>query len=199
MVHKVTIIPRGATSGSPAQVIETIKLASDKGTKTVKGNDNLLHVDGGGVLPRDLNARVVTGALEQSNVNLTEALIDMIPVPVAPDRTAFEPHSGGAVFNTAIALGRLGLRTGMLTGLSLDLFGRQPDAALRASQVGGVSPARRARRSHSQRLQLALSLLRDARLDALIDGESDFADLPTTLARLSTAHRPGLCHRIRYP
>ncbi|MEQ7869967.1 zinc-binding alcohol dehydrogenase [Chromohalobacter salexigens] len=70
---------------------------------------------------------------------------------------------------------------------------------LRASQVGGVSPARRARRSHSQRLQLALSLLRDARLDALIDGESDFADLPTTLARLSTAHRPGLCHRIRYP
>ncbi|MCK2044652.1 zinc-dependent alcohol dehydrogenase [Chromohalobacter moromii] len=70
---------------------------------------------------------------------------------------------------------------------------------LRASQVGGVSPARRARRSHSQRLQLALSLLRDARLDALIDGESDFADLPTTLGRLSTAHRPGLCHRIRYP
>lgn len=70
---------------------------------------------------------------------------------------------------------------------------------LRASQVGGVSPARRARRSHSQRLQLALSLLRDARLDALIDGESDFADLPETLARLSTAHRPGLCHRIRYP
>ncbi|WP_277811596.1 zinc-dependent alcohol dehydrogenase [Chromohalobacter canadensis] len=69
---------------------------------------------------------------------------------------------------------------------------------LRASQVGGVSPARRARRSHAQRLQLALTLLRDARLDALIDGESDFLDLPTTLARLSDADRPALCHRIRY-
>ncbi|WP_280561661.1 zinc-binding alcohol dehydrogenase [Chromohalobacter sp. 48-RD10] len=69
---------------------------------------------------------------------------------------------------------------------------------LRASQVGGVSPARRARRSHAQRLQLALTLLRDARLDALIDAESDFQDLPTTLARLSDADRPALCHRIRY-
>lgn len=69
---------------------------------------------------------------------------------------------------------------------------------LRASQVGGVSPARRARRSHAQRLQLALTLLRDARLDALIDGESDFLDLPTTLAQLSDADRPALCHRIRY-
>ncbi|MCK0744166.1 zinc-dependent alcohol dehydrogenase [Chromohalobacter nigrandesensis] len=69
---------------------------------------------------------------------------------------------------------------------------------LRASQVGGVSPARRARRSHAQRLQLALTLLRDARLDALIDAESDFHDLPTTLARLSDTDRPALCHRIRY-
>ncbi|WP_040244118.1 zinc-dependent alcohol dehydrogenase [Chromohalobacter japonicus] len=69
---------------------------------------------------------------------------------------------------------------------------------LRASQVGGVSPTRRARRSHAQRLQLALTLLRDARLDALVDGESDFLDLPTTLARLSDADRPALCHRIRY-
>jgi flagellar basal-body rod protein FlgF len=75
---QVTIIPLGATSGAPPQVIDTIKLASDKGTKTTKGNDNLLHVDGGGVLPRDLNARVESGALEQSNVNLTEALVDMI-------------------------------------------------------------------------------------------------------------------------
>ncbi|WP_280539036.1 zinc-binding alcohol dehydrogenase [Chromohalobacter sp. 11-W] len=69
---------------------------------------------------------------------------------------------------------------------------------LRASQVGGVSPARRARRSHAQRLQLALTLLRDARLDALIDGESNFLDLPAALARLSDADRPALCHRIRY-
>lgn len=74
----ISIIPQGAGAGAPPQVIDTIKLASDKGTKTTKGLDNLLHVDGGGVLPRDLNAKAQSGALEQSNVNLTQALVDMI-------------------------------------------------------------------------------------------------------------------------
>lgn len=74
----ITIIPNGAAPGAPPQVIDTIKLVSDKGSQTRKGLDNLLHVDGGGALPRDLNAKVATGALEGSNVNLTQALVDMI-------------------------------------------------------------------------------------------------------------------------
>lgn len=75
----VSIIPQGGgAGGGQPQVVDTIKLVSDKGTKTVKGLDNLLHVDGGGVLPRDLSAKVMAGALEQSNVNLTQALVDMI-------------------------------------------------------------------------------------------------------------------------
>ena len=45
------------------------------------------------------------------------------------------PHVGGAVFNTAIALGRLGVQTGMLTGLSTDLFGQQLMASLHANHV----------------------------------------------------------------
>ncbi|WP_136064350.1 zinc-dependent alcohol dehydrogenase [Modicisalibacter radicis] len=68
---------------------------------------------------------------------------------------------------------------------------------LRSSQVGTVSPARSARWSHRRRLALALDLLRDERLDALIDGESDFADLPTLMPRLAAA-RGALCHRLRY-
>jgi fructokinase len=47
----------------------------------------------------------------------------------------FVPHVGGAIFNTAIALGRLGIPTGMLTGLSTDMFGIQLAAALKASHV----------------------------------------------------------------
>lgn len=65
-----------------------------------------------------------------------EALIDMIPTPTidgGPD--GFVPHSGGAVFNTAIALGRLGARAGMVTGLSSDMFGQQLADGLRASHV----------------------------------------------------------------
>jgi fructokinase len=64
-----------------------------------------------------------------------EALVDMIPTPTDAGRDGFVPHAGGAVFNTAIALGRLGVRAGMLTGLSTDMFGRQLADALVASLV----------------------------------------------------------------
>jgi fructokinase len=64
-----------------------------------------------------------------------EALIDMIPTPTNAGRDGFVPHAGGAVFNTAIGLGRLGARVGMLTGISTDMFGQQLGEALRASHV----------------------------------------------------------------
>jgi flagellar basal-body rod protein FlgF len=73
----VVIVPQGGDPANP-QVIDKIKLASPKGTETVKGLDNLLHVKGGGVLPEDLEAKVEGGALEGSNVNMTQALVDMI-------------------------------------------------------------------------------------------------------------------------
>jgi flagellar basal-body rod protein FlgF len=73
----VSIIPRGGDPTQP-QVIDKIKLVSTDGTQTAKGLDNLLHVKGGGVLPEDMDAKVTSGSLEQSNVNLTQALVDMI-------------------------------------------------------------------------------------------------------------------------
>jgi flagellar basal-body rod protein FlgF len=74
----VSIMPAGAKPGSEPQIVDKIKLASPQGTDTAKGLDNLLHVKGGGVLPDDLEAKVQGGALEQSNVNLTQSLVDMI-------------------------------------------------------------------------------------------------------------------------
>jgi flagellar basal-body rod protein FlgF len=73
----VSIVPAGGDPTQP-QVIDKIKLASPEGSQTAKGLDNLLHVKGGGVLPEDLDGKVASGALEQSNVNLTQALVDMI-------------------------------------------------------------------------------------------------------------------------
>ncbi|WP_425085366.1 carbohydrate kinase family protein [Ruegeria profundi] len=64
-----------------------------------------------------------------------EALIDMIAVPTLSGRDGFVPHSGGAIFNTSIALGRLGAPVGLLTGLSSDMFGQQLAGDLRASHV----------------------------------------------------------------
>jgi threonine dehydrogenase-like Zn-dependent dehydrogenase len=71
--------------------------------------------------------------------------------------------------------------------------------AVRASQVGTVSPARRARRSHADRMALALALLADPAFDALVTGESPFAELPEIMPRLASGELPALCHRIRYP
>ena len=64
-----------------------------------------------------------------------EALIDMIPAPTKAGRDGFVPHSGGAVFNTAIGLGRLGADVALFTGISTDQFGDQLMTDLGASQV----------------------------------------------------------------
>ncbi|MFJ5994948.1 zinc-binding alcohol dehydrogenase [Streptomyces sp. NPDC092370] len=68
---------------------------------------------------------------------------------------------------------------------------------IRSSQVGTVSPAR-ANRTYADRLAVALDLLADPALDALITGESAFEDLPEVLPRLVSGEVPALCHRVRY-
>ncbi len=70
--------------------------------------------------------------------------------------------------------------------------------AIRASQVGTVSPARRGSRSPADRLALALELLRDPGFDALITGVSAFDDLPDVMPRLADGKLPALCHTISY-
>ena len=64
-----------------------------------------------------------------------EALIDMLPRETAAGERAFAPYAGGAVFNTAIALGRLGAPTAFFSGLSSDLFGDILRDTLAASRV----------------------------------------------------------------
>ncbi|MGW3955555.1 zinc-dependent alcohol dehydrogenase [Streptomyces sp. NPDC004752] len=69
---------------------------------------------------------------------------------------------------------------------------------VRSSQVGSLSPARRASRGYADRLALALDLLADPALDALITGESAFEELPQLMPRLASGEIPALCHRVRY-
>src|SRR5690606_10039252 len=72
---------------------------------------------------------------------------------------------------------------------------------LRSSQVGTVATAQRSRWTSRRRLELALALLaepRAAALDALVTGESPFADLPRVLPALADARDAPLCHRIAY-
>jgi hypothetical protein len=65
--------------------------------------------------------------------------------------------------------------------------------------VGSIDPVRAVRWSYARRMRLALELLRDPSLDALISGESPFAELPAVMARLARDPGDTLCHRIRYP
>ncbi len=65
-----------------------------------------------------------------------EALIDMLPRRSTTGEAAFSPYAGGAVFNTAIALGRLGAPVEFFSGLSTDLFGQQLTRVLAESKAG---------------------------------------------------------------
>jgi len=69
---------------------------------------------------------------------------------------------------------------------------------LRSSQVGAVAASQRSRWTHRRRMALALALLADPCLDALITGESPFEALPEVMAGLARGPGPTLCHRIAY-
>jgi threonine dehydrogenase-like Zn-dependent dehydrogenase len=70
--------------------------------------------------------------------------------------------------------------------------------SIRASQVGAVAANRRNRRSASERLALALQLLRDPAFDALVTGSSRFDQLPDVMARLADGRLAALCHVVTY-
>jgi fructokinase len=110
-----------------------------------------------------------------------DALIDMLPVELEGGRRAFAPHAGGAVFNTAIALGRLGVETGFFNGLSTDLFGRMLTDELKASGVDSALSPRGARPT-----TLAFVTLEDGH------ASYHFYDEGTASRMLEPADLPGL-------
>jgi flagellar basal-body rod protein FlgF len=82
---KVTIGPDGSllasdpdTPDAAPQVLDKLKLVSTAGTKIAKDIAGQFRVPNGGILPVNEDAQVIPGALEQSNVNPSEVLADMI-------------------------------------------------------------------------------------------------------------------------
>lgn len=68
-----------------------------------------------------------------------------------------------------------------------------------SSQVGKVAPSRRATTSHRQRLEQAIALLADARLDALLMPAVPFSELPARLPDIFNRQSGVLCPLISYP
>lgn len=85
-----------------AETLDRIRLVSPEGSPLAKGIDTFLKVAGGGVLPPDPTATVTTGALEGSNVETAETLVQMIEAQRAFEqrarviRTAGELDEAGA-------------------------------------------------------------------------------------------------------
>lgn len=124
----------------------------------------------------------------------------------APDEAELIVHASGSPEGLALALGRAALEARIveaswfgdrLVPLALGEAFHSRRLRLISSQVGAVAAPMRGRRSHAERLALALALLDDARLDALLDGPTPFADLPATMVRLSAAPS-ALCAVIAY-
>lgn len=116
-------------------------------------------------------------------------------------------HASGAPAGLALALEVAGVEA---TVVELSWFGSQhvplplggafhaKRLTIASSQVGRVAASQRPRWDTRRRMQLALTLLRDPALDALITGESEFDALPDVMATLARAPGDTLCHRIRY-
>ena len=117
-----------------------------------------------------------------------EALIDMLPRKDADGAELYQPFNGGSVFNTAVALGRLGTPTGFFAGISTDFFG---DSLTEGLKNAGVSTKYiRAKDLHTT---LALVKLTDghARYSFIDEGSAgrmlekrDIPKLPKSIAAL---------------
>ena len=81
---RIFVVPAGGDPENP-QEVDRLRLATITGSDIVKGLDNLFRAKGGGILPDDPEARVMTRSIEGSNVTATVALVDMIEASKAWD------------------------------------------------------------------------------------------------------------------
>ncbi len=116
-------------------------------------------------------------------------------------------HASGAPAGLVWSLGRLAFEGRVVelswygeTSVALPLGEAFHSRRLRlhSSQVGHVAPAMRGRVDHRGRLERALALLDDARLDRLIDADLELDDLPAFMAELAAGRRSVLCARVHY-
>jgi hypothetical protein len=126
----------------------------------------------------------------------------------APGDCDLVVHASGTAAGLATALGLAGPEA---TVLELSWYGKgdipvplgegfhSRRLKLVSSQVGQVAPSHRMRWTPHRRLEAAIHLLSDPRLDVLIAPAVPFADLPSRLADLFAPQSGVLCQRIDYP
>ncbi len=166
-----------------------------------------------GMLTAWLASRLAECVVELVDTNPQRAVVARaLGVPfTTPESAAGEAdvviHASGSPSGLELALNFAALEA---TVVEMSWFGDQSVSlpmggafhskrlTIASSQVGRIAPAQRARWDYGRRMQLALGMLRDPALDAVITGESPFETLPEVMAGLARDSGDVLCHRIRY-
>lgn len=73
----ISIVPLGENAQG-VTVVDRIKLVNADAQQLQKGNDGLIRLKNNETAVADANVKLVSGALESSNVNMAEALVNMI-------------------------------------------------------------------------------------------------------------------------
>ncbi|MCG7956588.1 MAG: flagellar basal-body rod protein FlgF [Candidatus Thiodiazotropha endolucinida] len=73
----ITILPEGATPDALA-IVDRIKMVNPPRDALYKGEDGLLRMKAGGEADADVATQLVSGSIESSNVNVADALVNMI-------------------------------------------------------------------------------------------------------------------------
>jgi flagellar basal-body rod protein FlgF len=73
----ITILPEGATPDALA-IIDRIKMVNPEIDQMTKGDDGLMRMNTGAEADADAFVSLASGALESSNVNVADALVNMI-------------------------------------------------------------------------------------------------------------------------
>jgi threonine dehydrogenase-like Zn-dependent dehydrogenase len=180
----------------------------------IRAGDRVSVVGAGvvGVLAAYLAARHPGTSVELVDVDPAKATVaQAIGVAFAEPASALPEadvvvHASGAPAGLETALALAGREA---TVLELSWYGDARPALplgeafhakrirLQSSQVGSLPPAQRTRWTHRRRLELALSLLDDARLDVLSTSASSLDGLPETMRQFSSG-ATGLCHVVEY-
>jgi 2-desacetyl-2-hydroxyethyl bacteriochlorophyllide A dehydrogenase len=180
-----------------------------------RAGDRIAVVGGGviGLLTAYLCARMPGVQVTLIDVNPARAplarslgLAFALPDEPPPGACDLVFHASGTSAGLNLALSLAGFEATVIelswygdTPVTVDLGGafHSQRLTLRASQVGAVAPARRARWDYRRRLEKALSLCADPRLDALVARRTPLADMPARMAAI-LADPDTLCHLIQH-
>ncbi len=148
---------------------------------------------------------VLVDVLEERRSVADELGVEFAIPEQAPGEQDLVVHASGSDSGLDLALGLAGQEA---TVLEMSWYGDKPVTVglgqsfhsrrltLKSSQVGSLPVHRQARWDHTSRLDLALDLLADPRLDVLVDDSSLFDQLPDNMPRILAGQ--GLCHCIEY-